>query len=71
VRLAQDRVALQAVHDATVWALQQRGLGEYVRALGDAVERAPDNLFGVPEAVGGGGVDPVDAKLERAVDRLQ
>ena len=32
-------------------------------------ESAADDVLRVPEAVGGGGVDPVDPELERAVDR--
>src|SRR5713101_2825698 len=36
----------------------------------EAFVRAPDDQLRTAEAVGGGGVDPVDAQLERAVDRL-
>jgi hypothetical protein len=70
MRLAQDRVAFQAVRDPLSRALEQRCLGEHVRALSESLDRAADDLLGVAEAVGGGGVDPVDAELERAVDRL-
>src|SRR5581483_8210820 len=49
--------------------LEQRGLREHVRALGKTLECTADDLLGATEAVGGGGVDPVDAVLERVVDR--
>ena len=70
VRLAQDRVALQAVHDPSSRALEQRRLREHVRPLIQPCERSPDDVLGVAEAVGGRGVDPVDPELERALDRL-
>ena len=67
--LAQDRLALEAVHDLPVRSFEERPLREHVRALLESLEGAPDDQLRVAEAVGGGGVDPVDAELERAVDR--
>ena len=67
--LAQERVALEVVAHAVVAAVEQRGLGEDVRALGEALERAAHDLLGVPEPVDGRGVDPVDAELEAAAER--
>jgi hypothetical protein len=67
--LAQDRVAFEAVHDPAVGAFQQRAFGEQVRALGEPLQCTADDLFGAAEAVGGGGVDPVDPVLQRVVDR--
>ena len=69
VGLTPYRVPLQAVHDPAVAAFKQRALGEHVRSLGDALQRATDDLLGAAEAVGGGGVNPIDPLLERAVDR--
>jgi hypothetical protein len=40
-----------------------------VKALGEARERAADDLLRVPEAVLRSRVDPIDAELERVVDR--
>jgi hypothetical protein len=34
-----------------------------------ALEGAADDLFGVAEAVDGSGIDPVNAQIERAMDR--
>jgi hypothetical protein len=42
---------------------------EGVGPLLEAGEGATDDLLGAAEAVGGGGVDPVDAQLERPLDR--
>src|SRR5579884_3040143 len=67
--LAQDRTPLEAVHDATPGALQERSLGEHVGTLGEPPQRAPHYRFGVAEAIGGGGVDPVNTLLEGVVNR--
>src|SRR5205085_11882571 len=66
--LTQQRVALQGLHGRAVRAFGLAALGEDERPLVEAGERAADDLLGVAEAVLGGGVDPVDAELERAVD---
>src|SRR5437868_5958320 len=54
--------------DATVRALQERGLGKYVGPVRETLQRAPDELLRVTEAVGGGSVDPVHAEFERPMD---
>ena len=46
----------------------QRALGEHVGPLGQAAQRAADDLLGAAEAVRGRGVDPVDPELQRPVD---
>src|SRR3954470_16125217 len=48
----------------------QPALGEDVGPLTQrhADERLPHDFLGVAEAVGGGGVDPVDAQVERPAD---
>jgi hypothetical protein len=68
--LAEDRLALEAVHDLPAGTFDERRLRKHVRAILESLERAPDDPLRATEAVGGGGVDPVDAELERAVDRL-
>jgi len=60
VRLAHDRVALQAVHDRAVGALEERALREHIWPLGHALEGAPHDLLRMAEAVGRRRVDPVD-----------
>jgi len=69
--LSRDRGTPGAVHDPPSGALGQRRLREHVGALAcvKAGGRAPDDSFRPAEAVGRGGVDPVDSLLERAVDR--
>src|SRR5262249_21290273 len=69
VDLPADGVALEVAHDLPAAAVHARCLGEHVRSRLDALERAPHDLPGVRGPVSGGGVDPVDAELQRAVDR--
>src|SRR5262249_55620332 len=47
---------------------EEAALGEHerTRARGEAAQQPAHHLLGVPEAVDGGGVDPVHAALERA-----
>src|SRR5437868_7095893 len=59
--LAQDRLALQAVHERATSFAKQRAFREHIRTLREAFERAADDLLGMAEAVRRGGVDPVDA----------
>ena len=66
--LAADRVALEAVRDGAVLLVQRR-LGEHVRAIVEALQRATHDLLGVAKAVDRGGIDPVDAELDRPPDR--
>ena len=69
LHLSQERVASQAVDRGPPRALGLSTLGEHVRAPLESGQRAPDNLFGVPEAILCGRVDPVHAEFERMVDR--
>ena len=65
----QDRVPLQVVDDPPPRPLHQRRLGEHVRPPVHAFQRPPDDLLRAAEPVPGRGVDPVDAEVERPVDR--
>jgi hypothetical protein len=67
--LSPERVAVQALQRRPVRAFRLPALGEDERPLVEAGDRAADDLLGVAEAVLGRRVDPVDAELERAMDR--
>src|SRR5262249_8907268 len=67
--LSADRVPLKDLNRRPPRSLRLTGLGEDKRPLGKPLERLPDDLLGVPKPVLRGGVDPVDAALERQVDR--
>jgi hypothetical protein len=69
--LASKGVAPQALLGRPPRTLGLAALREHVRtlALAERGESAPHHLLGVPEAVLRGRVDPVDAELERVVDR--
>src|SRR5215207_7332477 len=64
--LTLHRVLLENVVDLATLIPDERGLGEDVRALvlRHVLEGPRDELFGVPQAVGGGGVDPVHTELD-------
>ena len=66
---APERVALEALDGRSPRPLGLPALCEHERALGKARKRATDDLFRVSEAVLRGRVDPVDAELERMVNR--
>ena len=73
LRLAPEAVGARDAAEVGIVPLafpDQAALGEDVRpaACGDVGECAADHLLGVAEAIGGGGVDPVDADVERAAD---
>jgi hypothetical protein len=68
LRLAQDRVGLEAVLHASSRPLDQRALREDVWPVGHPGDRAADHRLRAPEAVGRGGVDPVHAEIDRALD---
>ena len=55
---------------AVVLVPAQSALGEHERPLGggDLLQCRAHDLFGMPEPVDGGGVDPVDAALDRMAD---
>ena len=55
--------------DLAVFVPEHAALSEDVRFGGDAFHGPGDNFFGVTEAVYGGGVDPIDAIFDSAVDR--
>ncbi len=69
LELAPERVSLEALHRRSIRPFGLPAFREHVRALGEARERATDDLLRVTEAVLGGRVDPVDAELEGVVDR--
>src|SRR5207302_7497675 len=69
--LAPDRLGLQAVADLAMLVPNHAALGEHVRPLAHALEGAGDDLFGMPQAVDRGGIDPIDARIQRFVDRGQ
>jgi hypothetical protein len=50
-------------------ALEQRTFREHERSLRSPFQGAADYKLRVTEAVGSGGIDPVDPVLERMVDR--
>jgi hypothetical protein len=64
IGFAEDRVALQAVSNVAVGAFEERALGEDVRALGEPLERATDDLLGAAEA-DAGDVEACVAELSR------
>ena len=66
--LAPEPVSRQVVERRPVGPFRLSALGEDVRPLVEARDRAPDDLFRVPEAVLGRGVDPVHPELERPMD---
>lgn len=68
MRLAQDRVALEAVYHSPARSFQQRCLGEYIRPLVESLQRSADDLLGMTKAVYGGGVNPIDTELKRSVN---
>jgi hypothetical protein len=56
------------VRDFTFFVPDHGGLSEDVWIVQGGFEGAGYNLFGVAEAVDGGGVDPVDAEVEGFMD---
>jgi hypothetical protein len=67
-RLAQDRVALEAVFHAPPGPFDERALGEHVRTSRQPGERAPDDRLRAAEAVGSRRVDPVHTEIDGAPD---
>ncbi len=65
--LPLDRVFLEYVAGITVLVPDQRTLRKHVGFLSDAFQRLGHQLLGVAQPVDGGGVDPVDAQLQRAL----
>src|SRR5262249_43118024 len=63
--LAPDRFGLEAVADLPAPVPDHAALGEDVRAVAHPFEGAGDDLLRVAQAVDGGGVDPVDAGVQR------
>ncbi len=59
---------LLGVRDFSLFVPDHGGLGEDVGLVRGGLEGSGDDFFGVAEAVDGGGVDPVDAEIECAVD---
>src|SRR5277367_4208685 len=62
--LLRQRVAIRGVWNEPAFRKHVRTLGFRYRCEGSS-----DNLLGMPEAVNGGGVDPVDAAGHGATDR--
>src|SRR2546421_9160703 len=67
--LAPERVASQALQRRPRRPRGLPSLREEVGTLVEPGDRASDDLFGVPEAVLRSRVDPVEAELERMLDR--
>src|SRR3712207_5433172 len=65
--LAFYGIFLQDVVDLAALIPDKGALGEDVGTLGDTLEGSCDELLGVPEAVDGGGVDPVAPELDGAL----
>ena len=61
--------SFQAVPDLALVIPHQAALGKDVRTVGAPRERFADDLFRVPESVHERGIDPVDAGIERGVNR--
>src|SRR5947208_10876471 len=73
LQAAEARFALAAdlflgVGDLFLIVPDHGGLGEDVRFVRGGLDGPGYDLFGVAEAVDGGGVDPVDAEVESFVD---
>ena len=62
---------LQAVRRVAAGVPDEAALGEHVRPLAarNVPQRPADDFLGMAEAVDGGGVDPVEAELDRAPNR--
>src|SRR5207253_6929763 len=67
--LAADRVGLETVADPATLVPDHAALGEDVRALAHPFEGAGDHFLRMAQAIDGGGVDPVDAVVQRFADR--
>src|SRR5580765_8514815 len=67
--LASQRVGLEAERDRAVACSDRAALGEEQWPPLETPQRLAHDAFGVAPAVGGGGVDPVDAELDCALDR--
>ena len=63
-----QRRGLERAVDGAVGVPAERTLGEDVGFAGRGFNGAPNDFLGVAQAVDGGGVDPVDAKIEGAMD---
>src|SRR5262249_59016348 len=64
-----DGLRVEAAEDVPSLVPRRRALREDERSLVEAPQRPLDHLLRVAEPVCAGGVDPVDAMLERTVDR--
>jgi hypothetical protein len=67
--LTANRVGLQSTADLARFIPHARALREYVRPDGSPSQRARHHFFRMAQAVDRGGIDPIDAVVERRVDR--
>ena len=68
-QLAAHRSGFQAVPDLALVIPHQAALGKDVRTVCASRDRFADDLFRVPQSVHGRSIDPVDARIERRVNR--
>jgi len=68
-QLAAHGGSLQAVPDLALVVPHQAAFGKNVGTVCTSRDRFADDLFRVPQSVHGRGIDPVDAGIERHVDR--
>ena len=66
---AANRIGLETFADLAPLVPNSFAFGEHVRPLGDSLEGSGDNLLGVPQSIGGRGIDPIDAGVEGFVNR--
>jgi hypothetical protein len=64
----QYGIAFETFHDFAIGVPDAFALGEDVRLWGNAVECFGHHFLGMAEAVDGGGIDPVQAPIERFTD---
>src|SRR5262249_11518139 len=69
VDLVADRLRVEPAEDVAGLVPRRRALREHERPVGHVPQGPLDHGLRVAETVGPRGVDPVDAVLERAVDR--
>src|SRR6266436_612507 len=68
--LAPNGAGAELLPNSSLFVPDQNAFGEDVGArAAPFLQRASNDLFGVAQAVDGGGVDPVDAQLQRAMNR--
>src|SRR5208282_5969265 len=69
LQFAAHRGSFQAVPDLALLIPYQAALGKDVRTVRASRNRFADDLFRAPQSVHGRSIDPVDARIERRVNR--